>query len=57
MANNELSGPVVMCGIIDYLKQKISIQPLHYTYRFLLGPETIGALAYLSKNLSHLSLM
>ena len=54
MANNELSGPVVMSGIIDYLKEQLSIQPLHYTYRFLLGPETIGPLAYLSKNLSHL---
>jgi aminopeptidase-like protein len=48
MANNELSGPVVLSQLITYLKQ----QPRRrYTYRFLLNPETIGSITYLSRNL------
>ena len=50
MANNELSGPVVALSLISYfskLKNKYSI-------RFLFLPETIGAIAYLSANLTKL---
>ena len=47
MANNELSGPVVLNGIIDYLKKYKS--PLKYSYRFVLLPETIGSIAYISR--------
>ncbi len=47
MANNELSGPILLNGIINHLKQ--NFQKTHYTYRFLLAPETIGSIAYLSK--------
>jgi len=51
MANNELSGPVVLSEIISYLK---SIPHRKYTYRFVLLPETIGSIAYLSANLDTL---
>ncbi len=50
MANNELSGPIVALSLISHfskLKNKYSI-------RFLFLPETIGAIAYLSANLTKL---
>ena len=46
MANNELSGPVLLSQIIDYVK---SIPNRVYTYRFVILPETIGSIAYLSR--------
>ncbi|MEM8646812.1 MAG: DUF4910 domain-containing protein, partial [Pseudomonadota bacterium] len=46
MANNELSGPLVMQG----LYHRIAAWPSRrYTYRFLIAPETIGSITYLSK--------
>jgi len=50
MANNELSGPIVSMGLIDYFKTK----KLSKTLRFIFIPETIGSIAYLSKNLDYL---
>lgn len=50
MANNELSGPVVLHAIAKYLS---SLNP-SYSYRILFLPETIGAIAFLSKNLRKL---
>ena len=47
MANNELSGPVLLSEIMNYTK---SIKNRKYSYRFVLLPETIGSIAYLSKN-------
>jgi aminopeptidase-like protein len=47
MVNNELSGPAVLSGIVDFLKNKST----YYSYRFVLIPETIGSIVYLSKNL------
>lgn len=45
MANNELSGPLVMALIYSELRKQ---KNLKYTYRFLFAPETIGALHNLS---------
>ena len=47
MANNELSGPVVMAAVYQWLKAR---PKLKYSYRMFLGPETIGAIAYLAKH-------
>ena len=49
MANNELSGPTLINAILLYLKKNYPNN--FYTYRFILVPETIGSLAYLSKYL------
>jgi len=48
MANNELSGPVLLSAILTHLKQ---MNNRRYTYRFVLLPETIGSIAYLSRRL------
>ena len=47
MANHELSGPLAMMVIYDYLKQT---GPHYYSYRFLICPENIGSAAFLHKN-------
>jgi aminopeptidase-like protein len=52
MANNELSGPVLSTALIQYIKSKYP-NP-QYTYRFVFVPETIGSIAYLSKNLKNM---
>ena len=51
MANNELSGPVVLNELVNHVK---NIKNRYYTYRFVLIPETIGSIAYLSKKLDEL---
>lgn len=50
MANNELSGPIVSMSLINYFYKKKN----NKTIRFIFIPETIGSIAYLSKNLNYL---
>jgi len=52
MANNELSGPVVLNKLMQYIK--FNFKKLNYSYRFVLLPETIGSISYLSKFRKHL---
>ena len=51
MANNELSGPVIIASLIHYLN---SLKNKKYSYRFVLVPETIGSIAYINRNLKKL---
>ena len=50
MANNEISGSILAMCLIDHYKRK----KLKYSIRFIFIPETIGSIAYLSRNLSKL---
>lgn len=47
MANNELSGPVVLTALLRYLSQMENRQ---YTYRATFHPETIGAIAFIKRH-------
>ena len=50
MANNEVSGPVLVTWLVKWLKsldRKLS-------YRIVIVPETIGSIAYLSRNLAQM---
>ena len=47
MANNELSGPLVLLGL--YLRIK-KWKNRNLNYHFLINPETIGSICYLSDN-------
>ncbi len=51
MANNELSGPLALAFLYNELKNR---KDRFYTYRFVLAPETIGAICYLHSNLKQL---
>lgn len=46
MANNELSGPSLLFELLEFVSK---LKNPKLTYRFLLGPETLGAIAYLSE--------
>lgn len=47
MANNELSGPLTLSFLYRELKKQ---KNSHYSYRFVIAPETIGAICYLAQN-------
>ena len=47
MANNELSGPTVVTFLAKWLQE---INETDFSYRIIFIPETIGSIAYLSKN-------
>lgn len=44
LANNELSGPLVMIGLFNRIKKW---KNRNFTYKFLVNPETIGSLCFL----------
>lgn len=46
MVNDDLAGVAVLVDIAKKMSEKNN----HYTYKFLLVPETIGSIAYLSQN-------
>ena len=50
MANNELSGPIVSMGLVNYFNKR----KLDKNLRFIFIPETIGSVSYLSKNIKYL---
>ena len=45
LANNELSGPLVLIGLYNKLK---NLKNRRFNYRFFIGPETIGSLCFLN---------
>jgi len=51
LANNELSGPLVLLALYQRIKKW---PKRRFSYRFLLNPETIGSLCFLSKYHLHL---
>ena len=52
MANNELSGPVLVAMLGRWLLQNRS--RLRYSWRLVYTPETIGSITYLQRHLDHL---
>ncbi|MFC4542220.1 DUF4910 domain-containing protein [Halosolutus amylolyticus] len=52
LANNELSGPLVMALLYDRLA---AWDERRFSYRFVLCPETIGSISYLSRYGDHLT--
>lgn len=47
MANNEISGPVVVTELIKFIQQ---LPNRRFTYRIVFIPETIGSIVYLDRN-------
>lgn len=51
MANNELSGPVMIAALSKWLE---ALPHRRYSYRLVLVPETIGSITYLSRNAAYM---
>lgn len=49
MANNECSGLALIAELIKYVA---AMKDRKYNYRFVIGPETIGSITYISRNLN-----
>jgi aminopeptidase-like protein len=49
MANNELSGPVVVTALMKWINE---LSDKQYSYRAIFIPETIGSIAYIENNKS-----
>lgn len=54
MGNNECSGSALLTALMQYV---YGMKTRNYIYRFLLNPETIGSIVYLSRNYRHLKEM
>lgn len=52
--NDDLSGVLGVMALVDYIE---SLPTRHYSYRFLILPETIGSIAWLSHNLDKIKNM
>ena len=52
MLNNELSGPLVQLMLYERLKE---LPQRRYNYRFVINPETIGSICYLSDHAQDLA--
>jgi aminopeptidase-like protein len=51
MANNEISGPVVLTALVDWIYQ---LPNRYFTYRITFHPETLGALCFIKLRESEL---
>ena len=51
LANNECSGPALATYLMKWVD---NLKDRKYTYRFIIIPETIGSITYLSKNYKYL---
>ena len=51
MFNNELSGPIAQVYLYHLLR---ALPEREYTYRFVINPETIGSICYMSDHLAEL---
>jgi aminopeptidase-like protein len=54
MGNNETSGICLLSYLGEYLVNLNKKKKLNYSYRIVFHPETIGAIAYINKNLKDL---
>ena len=52
MANNELSGPVLLNAVLKYIKENYPNNT--FSYRFVMHPETVGSIAYIFKHKNEL---